>query len=137
MKEGWSTRWKALLIWLCGYLNIVAFVLAGGYTIVKSDNEELRQTTKKAFIVTLIFTLISMFFAIYNSIGNMVEGYYSTSAYNVYNVFVQLTAIAKIIVFAVFGAISFFGGKASPEASKESAPPQAGEEDKKDGDLKI
>ena len=45
MKEGWTTRWKALFVWLCGYLNIVAFALVGGYMIVKSDDEELKNTS--------------------------------------------------------------------------------------------
>ena len=75
MQEGWSTRWKSLFIWLCGYLSIIAFAIAGGYAIVKSEDEELKNTTKKAFIVTLIFTLISMFFSVYNSIGGMADGY--------------------------------------------------------------
>ena len=53
MKEGWTTRWKALLIWLSGYLSIVAFAIAGGYAIVKSDDEELKKTAKQALILNL------------------------------------------------------------------------------------
>ena len=30
MKQIWSLRWKNLLIWVCGYLSIVAFALVGG-----------------------------------------------------------------------------------------------------------
>ena len=54
MKEGWTTRWKALFVWLCGYLNIVAFALVGGYMIVKSDDEELKNTSKKVLHLFLI-----------------------------------------------------------------------------------
>ena len=43
MKEGWTTRWKALFLWLCGYLSIIAFAVTGGYVIVKSENEERRE----------------------------------------------------------------------------------------------
>ena len=110
MQEGWSTRWKSLFIWLCGYLSIIAFAIAGGYAIVKSEDEELKSTTKKAFIVTLIFTLISMFFSVYNSIGGMADGYYSSGAYEAYGILKEIVSIAKIIVFVVFAALSFING---------------------------
>ena len=108
MKEGWTTRWKALFVWLCGYLNIVAFALVGGYMIVKSDDEELKNTSKKVLIVTLIFTAISMFLSLYNNIGGMADNYYSSKAYSAYDIMSNITNIAKIVVFAVCAAISFF-----------------------------
>ena len=37
MKELWTTKWKKVLIWACGYLDFIAFALAGGYVIVKSE----------------------------------------------------------------------------------------------------
>lgn len=133
MKEGWTARWKALLVWLCGYLSIIAFAIAGGYVIVKSDNEELKRTTKQAFIVTLVFTLISMFFAIYSSIGTMFAGFYGSDAYIAYNVLLQLTEIAKIIVFVVFGALAFFKGNYGPEKTEEKKEPEKSADD----ELKI
>jgi hypothetical protein len=108
MKEGWTTRWKALFVWLCGYLNIVAFALVGGYMIVKSDDEELKNTSKKVLIVTLIFTAVSMFLSLYNNIGGMADNYYSSKAYSAYDIMSNITNIAKIVVFAVCAAISFF-----------------------------
>ena len=108
MKEGWTTRWKALFVWLCGYLIIVAFALVGGYMIVKSDDEELKNTSKKVLIVTLIFTAVSMFLSLYNNIGGMADNYYSSKAYSAYDIMSNITNIAKIVVFAVCAAISFF-----------------------------
>ena len=108
MKEGWTTRWKALFVWLCGYLNIVAFALVGGYMIVKSDDEELKNTSKKVLIVTLIFTAVSMFLSLYNNIGGMADNYYSSKAYSAYDIMSNITNIAKIVVCAVCAAISFF-----------------------------
>ena len=64
MKEGWTNRWKRLLIWVSGYLSIIAYVIVGGYFMVKSDDEDLKKTAKSAFIVTIIFTAISAFLAI-------------------------------------------------------------------------
>lgn len=134
MNEGWSTRWKALLIWVCGYLSIIAYAVVGGYVIVKSDNEELKKTAKTAFIVTLIFTLISMFFALYSNIGGMSSGFYSSGAYEAYDILNKLTNVAKIIVYVVFGAIAFFKGSKDIE---RPAFEQKNEEDQKDEDLKI
>ena len=101
MKEGWTTRWKALFIWLSGYLSIIAFAIVGGYAIVKSEDEELKKTAKQALIVTVIFTAISMFLSLYNAIGVMTDSYYASAAYEAYSILSQLTAIAKIIVFVV------------------------------------
>lgn len=134
MKEGWSTRWKSLLIWVCGYLSIIAFAVAGGYAIVKSNDDELKATAKKAFIVTLIFTLISMFLGLYSAIGGMTDGYYSSAAYKAYGIMSAIATIAKIVVFVIFAALSFFGGNSAP-ALQSKAEQQT--EDRTDDELKF
>ena len=134
MKEGWSTRWKSLLIWVCGYLSIIAFAVAGGYAIVKSNDDELKATAKKAFIVTLIFTLISMFLGLYSAIGGMTDGYYSSAAYKAYGIMSAIATIAKIVVFVIFAALSFFGGSSAP-ALQSKAEQQT--EDRTDDELKF
>lgn len=121
MKEGWSRRWKALLIWASGYLSFIAYAIVGGYVIVKSDDEELKDTAKKAFIVTLIFTAISMFFSIYNSIGALSSSYYSSDAYVAYGVLQMIVNIAKIVVYVVFALLSFFNVKVVSDKSEEKA----------------
>lgn len=121
MKEGWSRRWKALLIWASGYLSFIAYAIVGGYVIVKSDDEELKDTAKKAFIVTLIFTAISMFFSIYNSIGALSSSYYSSGAYVAYSVLQMIVNIAKIVVYVVFALLSFFNVKVVSDKSEEKA----------------
>lgn len=121
MKEGWSRRWKALLIWASGYLSFIAYAIVGGYVIVKSDDEELKDTAKKAFIVTLIFTAISMFFSIYNSIGALSSSYYSSGAYVAYGVLQMIVNIAKIVVYVVFALLSFFNVKVVSDKSEEKA----------------
>lgn len=138
MKEGWTTRWKALLIWLCGYLNIVALALTGGYVIVKSENEELRREAKKAFFVTVIFTLISMFFTLYSDIGSMASDYYSSAAYTAYSVMTNLVSIAKVIVFVVFGALAFFkGGRTEEKAKAPAQEEEKSAETQKEEEAKI
>ena len=135
MKEGWSRRWKALLIWASGYLSFIAYAIVGGYVIVKSDDEELKDTAKKAFIVTLIFTAISMFFSIYNSIGALSSSYYSSGAYVAYGVLQMIVNIAKIVVYVVFALLSFFNVKVISDKSEEKAEdkPEEKKEEKSSG----
>ena len=134
MKEGWTTRWKALFIWLSGYLSIIAFALVGGYAIVKSEEEELKKTAKQAFVVTLIFTLLSMFFSLYSAIGGMTDNYYMSDAYEAYYIMLSIVNIAKIIVFVVFGALAFFKVKPNPAqpAVEEKPEEKPAEEEVKD-----
>lgn len=138
MKEGWSRRWKALLIWASGYLSFIAYAIVGGYVIVKSDDEELKETAKKAFIVTLIFTAISMFFSIYNSIGALSSSYYSSGAYVAYGVLQMIVNIAKIAVYVVFALLSFFNAKVVSDKSEEKAEDKPEEKkEEKSSDINI
>lgn len=108
MKEGWSNRWKKLLIWVCGYLSIIAFAIVGGYTIVKSDDKELKKTSHKAFVITVIFTIIEAFLAIYSACLSMANTQtYSGDASDALVWLSAITVIAKTIVFAVFAIIDF------------------------------
>lgn len=98
----------------------------------ETDDEELKKTAKQAFIVTLIFTAISMFLSLYNNFGGMADNYYTSAGYQVYSILLQLTNIAKIVVYVVFGAIAFFGGnaKAVPHAEEKKE-----EENKEEGKI--
>lgn len=122
MKEGWTTRWKSLFIWVSAYLSIIAFAVVGGYAVVKSEDEELKKTAKQAFIITVIFTAISMFLSIYSSIGGMFDGYYMSDAYTVCDIMNKLSSIAKIVVFAIFAVRSFLSqsaGAAQPSDAQK------------------
>lgn len=118
MKELWSKRWKKLLIWVCGYLSIVAYAIVGGYTIVKCDDRELKETSKRAFVVVLIFTALealSLLFSAINSVGGGMSGFLS--------VYHLIVVIGKIGVFACFAILSFFEGKDESEKRSEKALP--------------
>ena len=118
MKELWSKRWKKLLIWVCGYLSIVAYAIVGGYTIVKCDDRELKETSKRAFVVVLIFTALealSLLFSAINSVGGGMSGFLS--------VYTLIVVIGKIVVFACFAILSFFEGKDESEKRSEKALP--------------
>ena len=44
MKGFWTKNWKKALIWLCGYVHLIAFAITGGYVIAKSTDKELHRT---------------------------------------------------------------------------------------------
>ena len=102
MNINWNSKWKSVLVWLSAYLNFIAFVLVGGYFYVKKEEEELQTATKRAFLVTLIFTAINAFFSVFNYIGGLTNNYYTSSAYDFYSTCTTIVGIAKIIVFATF-----------------------------------
>ncbi len=102
MKKEWSNKWKKCLIWFSGYFSFIAFAIVGGYTIVKSEDEELKKCTKTTFIVTLIFAAINAFLTIFSNFAGMSDNYYGSGAYDFYDIFSKIVSVAKVIVFAVF-----------------------------------
>lgn len=117
MKNIWNNRWKKALIWLCGYVSLIAYAITGGYVIVKSNDEDLRRAAKTAFVVTLIFTAIDAFITILSSI-------YGLSGYNQgFSEFLSwfrfIVQIAKIAVYAVFIILALFCGEKDDGAETE------------------
>ncbi len=102
MKNIWSNKWKQVLIWFSGYISFLAFALVGGYTIVKSEDEELKKTAKQTFTVVLIFAAISALFSILNYIGGFGDNYYNSSLYDIYSILTRLLSIAQIVVYTTF-----------------------------------
>lgn len=96
-----------VILWLSGYLNIIVFALTGGYVWLKSDNDELKNETKKIFIVTLIFTLIDILLRVYYIVMSMANRL-SGDAYKLYSTLSNISSLAKIAVFLIFGLIAFF-----------------------------
>lgn len=117
MKNIWNNRWKKALIWLCGYVSLIAYAITGGYVIVKSEDEDLRRTAKTAFIVTLIFTAIDAFVSVLSSIHGLAG--YNQGFSEFLSWFRFFLQIAKIAVYAVFIILSLFcGEKEGADASK-------------------
>ncbi len=98
----WSKKWKQILIWFSGYVSFLAFAIVGGYTIVKSEDEDLKKTAKQTFIVTLIFTAVSALLSLLNYVGGFSDNYYSSSLYDMYSILTKIIGIAQITVYAVF-----------------------------------
>ena len=71
MKEVWSKSWKKVLIWACGFVSLIAFAVAGGYAIVKGEDESVKRVAKQCFVVTLIFLAANALISILSSIAGL------------------------------------------------------------------
>lgn len=123
MKGFWTKNWKKALIWLCGYVHLIAFAITGGYVIAKSTDKELHRTAKTVFIVTLIFTAVEAVILILSGIASL--GASMGTALSWIRFFVTL---AKIGVYAGGLIMSLFDGGSSEEKSAEAKPVGQNEE---------
>ncbi len=106
MNSVWSKGWKKCLIWFSSYMSFVAFALVGGYVIVKNEDEELKKTAKTALIVTLIFTAISAVLSVFYNFGSLSNTFFSSTAYDFYDIISKFLNVAKIVVYAIFVIMS-------------------------------
>ncbi len=115
MKEVWSKSWKKVLIWACGYVSMIAFAIAGGYAIIKGD-EETKRSAKYCFIVTLIFLAINAFVSILSSINSLS---YSADFSTFLRWLNFIILIAEIAVYAAAIVITLVTarGKSEPASS--------------------
>ena len=103
-------KFSSLIVWASAYLNIVAFALCGGDFWLKSDDEDLKGETKKALIVTLIFTALNMLLSLVSQLISLCGISYGSDTYTVYQKLSSLVSLAKIIVYAAFALIALFAG---------------------------
>ena len=120
MKEMWSRSWKKVLIWACGYVSIIAFAIAGGYAIVKGEDEELRRAAKYCFVVTLLFLAADAVVSILSRVLSLSYSSGFSLALQWINFFLLL---AKIAVYATAIVMALVNGKNASSAGvqKESA----------------
>ena len=110
----------ALIVWASAYVNVIVFALCGGYFFLKSDDESLKNETKKALIVTLIFVGIGMIQSLVSYLFTLCGVSYSGDLYRAHQTIGSLVSVAKIAVYAVFAALSVFGGKKGEETSEKT-----------------
>ncbi len=109
-----------LIVWASAYVNVIVFALCGGYFFLKSDDESLKNETKKALIVTLIFVGIGMLQSLVSCLFTLCGVSYSGDLYRAHQTIGSLVSVAKIAVYAVFAALSVFGGKKGEEKSEKT-----------------
>lgn len=113
-------KFGALIVWASAYVNVIVFALCGGYFFLKSDDESLKNETKKALIVTLIFVGIGMIQSLVSYLFTLCGVSYSGDLYRAHQTIGSLVSVAKIAVYAVFAALSVFGGKKGEEKSEKT-----------------
>lgn len=117
--KGLKDCYAKVILWLSSYLNVIAFVLTGGYVWLKSDNENLKKETKKVFIVALVFLCIDAFLSIYYAFMTM-GNTYSMDAYDFYRVLSKLVVIGKIVTYAVCAILAFVLDGRTPACTCEA-----------------
>lgn len=119
MKEVWSNSWKKILIWACGYVSIIAFAIAGGYAIVKSEDEDLKKTAKTCFIVTLVFLAVDALISIFSAIS---QGVYSAGFAAFIAWFSFAVLILKIAAYAFFIVMELVNARGEQPAQSKALP---------------
>lgn len=115
-----SVRWQKLIVWLTGYLNIIAFVIAGGYLFEKTEHQEVRNSAKIAFFVTAVFTAVEMVHLIILYCYNL-----ASDSARWLSIFAWVIALVKIIVFVVLFIVDITAGIGSGSGKKTSETKEA------------
>ncbi len=105
--EKLGTKWQKLIIWLTGYLNLIAFILGGGYIYLKTKDEKVKASARLALFVTAVFTALNAFYTLlYNILYLFGAGYETT---NLMSDISRVITILEIIVFALLLILDLFG----------------------------
>lgn len=110
-----SVRWQKLIVWLTGYLNIIAFVIAGGYLFEKTEHQEVKSSAKTAFIVTAVFTAMDMVHLIIYYCYNL-----ASDSASWLSTFSWVISLVKIVVFVVLFIVDITVGIGSGNGKKTS-----------------
>ena len=119
-----STTWQKIIIWLTGYLNIIAFFLGGGYVYLKTESEDARASGKTVLALLLGFTGIEILRSSVYNILSVAGVVYDTLA--VISDIASVIAVIKAVVFVTLFLLDLRGIKFTPAKTSDS--------DKKDGE---
>ena len=106
-----SSKWQKLIIWVTGYLSIIAFVIGGGYIYMKTEDADVKKSAKTVFLISIVFTALDIIFLIVRNITSAAGDY---QALNVISIITSMIAIVEAIVFVVFCALDMVGKKVIP-----------------------
>ena len=109
----------SVAVWASVWVSYLAFALVGGGCWMKSQDENVKKTCKRALVVALIFIAAEMFLALFNAIGGMASGYFGSGAHDFYDIASKIVIAAKIVTVAVFAVLEIVGaGKSGGGADK-------------------
>ena len=107
-----SVKWQKIIVWLTGYLNIIAFFLAGGFVFYKTEDEDVKKSAKTVLLFTLVFTAIDIIRLIIYNFASVSDANYNTL--NEISKFGLIMSVIKAVVFVTFGILDFFKIKVVP-----------------------
>lgn len=106
-----SSKWQKLIVWVTGYLSIIAFVIGGGYIYMKTEDADVKKSAKTVFLISIAFTALDIIFLIVRNITSAAGDY---QALNDISIITSMIAIVEAIVFVVFCALDMVGKKVIP-----------------------
>ncbi len=110
-----SVKWQKLIVWLTGYLNIIAFVIAGGYLYINTEQGEVKNSAKVALFATAVFTAVDIALIFVRNcvyLAKAVTDWIVTTGW--------VLTIVKIVVFVILFIVDMtvgFGGAAQNGAT--------------------
>lgn len=110
MMEKINANLLRLLLWVSSYLNLIAFVLFGGYVYLKSGREDWRKECRRIAVVIVIFAAISALLSLLGYLFGLFG--YNADTQNALSLLGTLLSVARIVVYAI-GAILAVAGPAS------------------------
>ena len=120
----------SLIVWASAYVNVIVFALCGGYAWFKSDDETVKNETKKALIVTLLFTAVGMIQSFVGQCLSLFNVSYGSDLYTAHQKIANVISIAKIVIYAVFALLAFFKNGNAAAKGKTSADDSANDAEK-------
>lgn len=111
-----STFWQKTIVWLTGWLNTIAFFVAGGYVYLNTENEDVKKSAKSVLGLLLIFAGIELLRAIIYNIFSVANADYDTLS--VISDVANIIYIIKAIVFTAFYILDIKGIKITPIKEK-------------------
>ena len=113
-----SSKLQKTVIWLTGYLNIIAFFLAGGYVFIKTDDDDVKTSAKMSFFLIVFFTALDILRAIIYNILSLADAGYKTIG--VMSDIALVIAIIKAVAFVTLYVLDICGIKILPVKNNES-----------------
>lgn len=116
--KGLSTTWQKIIVWLTGYLNVIAFFLAGGYVYLKTECDDVKSSAKTVLALLLGFTGLDILRSlIYNILSVANVGF---DTLNVISDIGTVLLIIKAVVFVTLFILDVCGIKLTPAKAKSS-----------------
>ena len=111
-----ARQWKKLTIWGSAYVNILAYVLVGGYFMIKDDDERVKKSVKYAFLVSLAFTVCSILLNAFSYVGYGLNWSFTETVCRKWN---NIMNFSRYIVYPLCAVIDIFFGKKEKVEEKQ------------------